>query len=88
MLIFVPIPLFSTPLSSFIILSNIPNYRLPQNWALGAPKLAPNPPKMDKNHHIIETKMARLLIFVTIPPFSAPRSPFIIVSNTSTHWLP
>ena len=48
MLMFVPIPLFSNPLSPFIIVSNILNYRLPQNWAIGPPKLAPNPPKIGK----------------------------------------
>ena len=48
MLIFVPITPFSTLLSLLIIVLNILNYRLPQNWALGAPKLAPNTSKMGK----------------------------------------
>ena len=48
MLIFVPIPLFLTPQSPFIMVSNIPNYQLPQNWALGAPKWVPKPPKRGK----------------------------------------
>ena len=46
MLIFVPIPLFSNPLSPFMTVSNILNYRLPRNWTLEAPKLAPTLPKM------------------------------------------
>ena len=48
MLIFVPIPLFYNPLSPFIIVSNILDYQLLQNWALDALKLAPNPPEMGK----------------------------------------
>ena len=48
MVIFVPISPFSTPMNPFIKVSNIHNYRLPENWALGTPKLAPNPPKMGK----------------------------------------
>ena len=48
MVIFVSILPVFIPLSSFIIVSNIINYWLPQNWALGGPKLAPNPPQMVK----------------------------------------
>ena len=39
---------FSNPLSLFIIVSNILNYRLPRNWALYALKLAPNSPEICK----------------------------------------
>ena len=48
MLIFVPIPPFFTPLSPFIIVSNIPNYWLPPNWALGVPKWVKNHPNWVK----------------------------------------
>ena len=146
MLICLPIPTFSTPLSSLLIVLNLLNYRLPQNRALMVPKLAPTPPKMGKiyifpklkglecsflfqlsifhptesihnslkhsqlsvtpklaprglkigpkptqsglNHHISETKTARMLIFVTIPPFSTPLSPLIIISNVPNYRLP
>ena len=84
MLIFVPIPRFSTPLSPFIIVSNILNYQLPQNLALGAPKLAQTHKKLIK----LETKRDRILIFVHIPPFPTPLSPVVVVSSILDHRLP
>ena len=48
MLIFVPISPFSTLLSPLIIVSIILNYQLPQNWALGAPKMGPEPTQIGK----------------------------------------
>ena len=87
MLIFVPIPPFSTPLSPFIIVSNIPNYRLPQNYDLGPPKLAPNPPKIGKITIFLKLKGLECS-FLFVSPISTPMSPFIIVSNILNHRLP
>ena len=43
--------------------------------------------KRYKVTHISETKRTTVLIFVPIPPFSTPQSPFMIVSNIPNYRL-
>ena len=77
MLIFVPIPLFSNPLSPFMIVSNILNYRLPQNWALGAPKWVPKPPKRGKMTIYPKLKGLECSFLLLSHHFFTPPSPII-----------
>ena len=75
MLIFGSIPPFYTPLSPFIIVSNIVIYWLPPNWAIGTPKLAPN-----------LTKMGKMTIF---PKLKGLECSFLILSPIlhTTEWI-
>ena len=80
MLIFVPIPIFSNPRTSFIAYSASSNNSLPK---MGS-KMAQN----WQNGYIFKSNWAILLIFVPIPTISNQGSSFVANSGTYNNLLP